>query len=77
MSKKLKNVRKILVVDEQSPGGNLGSCVFENLSENKIFPKIIIKSIDNIYVFENGGRRYLLDKYGLSKKNILNSINSF
>ncbi len=77
LSKKLKNVRKILVVDEQSPGGNLGSCVFENLSENKIFPKIIIKSIDNIYVFENGGRRYLLDKYGLSKKNILNSINSF
>jgi len=73
----LKNSKKILVVDEQSPGGNLGSCVFENLSENNIFPKIKTISLNDEYVFENGGRKYLLEKYGLSKNDILKSLKNF
>ena len=34
----------IVVVDEQSPSGNLASCIFEGFSEQKYFPKIISKS---------------------------------
>ena len=75
--KKLKKVKKILVVDEQTPSGNLGSCVYESLSSKKIFPKIITKSLNDEYVFENGGRSYLIEKYGLSESEILNTMNSF
>ena len=71
----LSKSKAILVVDEQTPSGNLGAQVFENMSTNNIFTKIKVCCIDNKYIFENGGRDYLLDKFGLSKKNILSSIN--
>ena len=61
----------IVVVDEQSPSGNLASCIFEGFSEQKYFPKIISKSLPENYVFENGGREYLLDKFGLSVSDIV------
>lgn len=70
----LKDSKKILVVDEQTPGGNLGSNVFENLSKNNIFPKIKIRSLNEAYVFENGGRDYLLKNYGLSDDEILSDV---
>ena len=74
---KIKKLKKILVVDEQTPGGNLGSCVFENFSNYNYHPKIKVKSLKDIYYFENGGRDYLLDKNGLSKEDIINEINNF
>lgn len=73
----LKDSKKILVVDEQTPWGNLGACVFENLSKSNIFPKIKIRSLNEKYIFDNGGREYLLNKYGLSDKDIISDINSF
>ncbi len=73
----IKRINKFLVVDEQTPSGNLSSCVFEGFSEKKFFPKIISKSLPEKYVFENGGREYLLNKYGLSYKDILKAVNSF
>ncbi len=73
---KLRNVKKILVVDEQTPGGNLGSCVFENFSRNNFFPKIKNRSLDEIYFFENGGRDYLLNKHGLSDNDIIKDLES-
>jgi transketolase len=74
---KIKKLKKILVVDEQTPGGNLGSCVFENFSNYNYHHKIKVKSLKDIYYFENGGRDYLLDKNGLSKEDIINEINNF
>ena len=52
----------IVVVDEQTPSGNLSACVFEGFSSQNYFPKIISKSLPEKYVFENGGRNYLLKK---------------
>lgn len=72
----LEKSKKILVVDEQTPGGNLGSTIFENLSKNNIFPKIKVRSLKETYVFENGGREYLLKNYGLSEEEILSDIES-
>tara|TARA_B100002019_G_C21270785_1_gene602143 strand:- start:1331 stop:2245 length:915 start_codon:yes stop_codon:yes gene_type:complete len=72
--KLLNSSHKIVVVDEQSPGGNLGSCVFESLGDENIFPKIKTLSLNNEYVFENGGRSYLLNKYGLSDDDIFESL---
>ena len=62
-----------VVVDEQSPSGNLSSCIFEGFSEQKKFPKIISKCLPERYFFENGGREFLLNKFGLSKDDIINA----
>ena len=66
----ISSCKGIVVVDEQSPSGNLSSCIFEGFSEQSYFPKIISKSLPESYVFENGGREYLLNKFGLSNDDI-------
>ena len=71
LSKFINKSKGIVVVDEQSPSGNLSSCIFEGFSNQNYFPKIISKSLPERYVFENGGRDYLLDKFGLSKNDII------
>ena len=71
LPKNILSCRGIIVVDEQSPSGNLASCIFEGFSNQNYFPIIISKSLPEIYVFENGGREYLLNKYGLSDADII------
>tara|TARA_B100002051_G_scaffold263989_1_gene288286 strand:- start:1724 stop:2641 length:918 start_codon:yes stop_codon:yes gene_type:complete len=66
-----KKCKGIVVVDEQSPSGNLSSCIFEGFSDQGYFPKIITKCLPEKYVFENGGREYLLNKFGLSNQDII------
>ena len=73
LTKEILSSKGIVAVDEQSPSGNLASCIFEGFSDQKYFPKIISKSLPEIYVFENGGREYLLNKFGLSNKDIINA----
>lgn len=65
------NSRGILAVDEQTPSGALGAALFESCSAQDIFPRIINITLPEMYVFENGGRDYLLKKLGLSVENIL------
>ena len=77
MPKTLSSCKGIVVVDEQSPSGNLSSCIFEGFSNQNYFPKIVSNSLPEKYVFENGGREYLLNKFGLSEDNILNSVKIF
>lgn len=73
----INKIDKFIVVDEQSPSGNLSSCVFEGFSENQFFPKIISRSLPEKYVFQNGGREYLLNQFGLSKNDLLNAAKKF
>ena len=75
MPKDITKCKGILVVDEQSPSGNLTSCIFEGFSSQGCFPKIISKSLPEQYVYENGGRNYLLNKLGLSNEDILKAAN--
>jgi transketolase len=67
---RLKNNKKIVVVDEQCLAGNLSSSVFEAFSNFKIYPKIKSISLPEEHVFENGGRDHLLKKYKLDSQNI-------
>lgn len=67
---KLKNNKKIIVVDEQCLAGNLSSLVFEAFSNFKIYPKIKSVHLPEEHVFENGGRDYLLKKYKLESHHI-------
>jgi len=71
LPKKISLCKGIVVVDEQSPSGNLSACVFEGFSSQNYFPKIISKSLPEKYVFENGGRNYLLKRFGLSNEDII------
>ena len=71
LPKQFSSCKGIVVVDEQRPSGNLSSCVFEAFSEQNYFPKIISKSLPERYFFENGGREYLLNKFGLSNDDII------
>ena len=71
LPKKVSICKGIVVVDEQSPSGNLSSCIFEGFSSQNYFPKIISKSLPEKYVFENGGRNYLLKRFGLSNEDII------
>ena len=73
LPKKISFCKGIVVVDEQSPSGNLSSCVFEGFSSQNYFPKIISQSLPEKYIFENGGREYLLNKFGLSYSDIIRS----
>ena len=71
LPKEINPCKGIVVVDEQTPSGNLSSCIFEGFSDQNYFPKIISKSLPERYVFENGGRDYLLNKLGLSTDDII------
>ena len=71
LPEKISSCKGIVVVDEQSPSGNLSACIFEGFSDQNKFPKIISKSLPEKYVFENGGREYLLNKFGLSNDEIM------
>ena len=64
-----------VVVDEQTPCGSLGAAVLEAMAENDIYKKVKILTLPEEYLFENGGREYLLNKHGLSKDNILKTLN--
>ena len=65
----------VVVVDEQTPSGNLASAVFEGFSKNGYYPKIVSRCLPERYIFENGGREYLLNQNGLSEKSIADAAN--
>ena len=68
------NFKKIICIDEQYREGNLSSIVFESTSNINSLIDIKDISIDNNYIFENGGRDYLIEKYCLNKKKLLDLI---
>ena len=56
------------------PAGNLTSMIFELFLETPHNPIIKNVSLPEKYIFENGGRELLLDKYGLSLDDIKRQI---
>ena len=72
--KVLSNCKKIICVDEQMPAGNLSSIISETFMDTELNPKILNVSLKEEYLFENGGREYLLDKHGLSIEDIINKL---
>ena len=65
----------VIVIDEQTPSGSLGAAVMEACADSNILKKIKTITIPEMYVYENGGREYLLNKLGLNKDNILKTLN--
>jgi transketolase len=69
--KKFKNYSSIITVDEQTSEGSLGSLIRENCLDNVKFKSL---SLPDQFIFENIGRDKLLDKHGLSIRNIKKNI---
>ncbi len=70
----IDNSLGVIVVDEQTPCGSLGSAILEAMAKSDIIKKVKNLTLPEEYLFENGGRQYLLNKHGLSKENILKCL---
>lgn len=66
----LAQTKGVVAVDEQSPSGSLAAAVFEATSCSGNFLRVVSLTLPEMYVFENGGREYLLNKLGLSADGI-------
>jgi len=65
---------EIITIEEQWVDGGFGSAILEFLSKNGIKMKVTRHGLKEKYYFENGGREYLHNKYGLNINKILKSI---
>ena len=61
---------QIITVEEQCLSGGFGSLILEALSDLGLNKPVRRLALDERYYFENGGRDYLLDAYGLSNKHL-------
>lgn len=73
----LRDSRGAIVLDEQTPKGALGSAILEACAEKSILKNIKQITLPEMYVFENGGRDYLLDKLGLNMRNVIATADKF
>lgn len=71
----IEAAKGVIVIDEQTPSGSLGAAVMEALSEKNVMKKVKVITLPEEYLFENGGRDYLLKKHGLSVENIEKVLN--
>ena len=69
----LKRYKKIIIIDEQVEKLGTKSILFNEINPS-LLSKIKSYSLPNKFIFENGGRDYLLEKNGLNIKEIIKSI---
>ena len=71
-----KKIKKIMIIEENAEMGGLSALlsIFFLKYKNKF--EVINFSLPNKQIFDYGSREWLLDKYGLSIKKIINKINS-
>lgn len=70
----LKKYKKIILVDEQVERSSMNLSISHYIIKNKINTKVDFLNLDERYVFQNGGRDYLLSLNGLSDAKILKSL---
>jgi transketolase len=73
----VRESRGAIVLDEQTPKGALGSAVLEACSERSVLKNIRQITLPEMYIYENGGRDYLLDKLGLNKNNVISVADNY
>ena len=74
LNKVLDKYGKIIIVDEQTEKINT-STIIKNISSADNSSKIKSFNLKDRFIFENGGRDYLLEKNGISFKNIASELN--
>jgi len=70
----LDQYEEIITIEEQWTEGGFGSALLENFSDSGNQKKIKRFGLDKIFFFENGGRDYLMNKYGLNLEKIFDNL---
>lgn len=74
---KLSTFPKIVTYEEHLLAGGLGSLILEELSDAGVYrPTLRIGQKDR-FVFDNGGRQCIWDKYGLDAESVVKNIKSW
>ena len=66
----LRKYTAIVTVEEQCLSGGFGSAVLEYMADSRLQMPVKRLGLPERYYFENGGREYLLDRFGLSINHI-------
>ncbi len=69
--KTISQYTEIITLEEQCLDGGFGSAILEFCNENSVNINIKRHGLDNRFYFENGGRDYLFNRYGLNVNKIL------
>tara|TARA_B100001287_G_scaffold269234_1_gene266466 strand:+ start:7127 stop:8068 length:942 start_codon:yes stop_codon:yes gene_type:complete len=69
--KTISQYTEIITLEEQCLDGGFGSAILEFCNENSVIINIKRHGLDNRFYFENGGRDYLFNRYGLNVNKIL------
>ncbi len=67
----IKKYKEVITLEEQLATGGFGASIQEKISDEKMNIKLKKFCLDDKYYFENGGREYLHNKYGLSLNKII------
>ena len=70
----LNKYEKIISIEEQWIEGGMGSKILELVSDKQLSTKVERKGLNEIFYFQNGGRDFLHNKYGLNIPEILKTI---
>jgi len=65
-----RSARAVVTVDEQTPYGSIGSTLLEFMASEDCLMPLERLTLPEEYVFQNGGREFLLSKFGLDEKSI-------
>ena len=68
--------KKIITVEEQCLSGGFGSSILEAISDLGMNNQVKRLGLEDRYYFENGGREYLLNTFGLSNQQLKDTIKS-
>ena len=68
--------KKIITVEEQCLPGGFGSSILEAISDLGMNNPVKRLGLEDRYYFENGGREYLLNTFGLSNQQLKDTIKS-
>ena len=66
--------KKIITVEEQCLSGGFGSSILEAISDLGMNNPVKRLGLEDRYYFENGGREYLLNNFGLSNQKLKETI---
>jgi len=73
----LSNYSKVITVEEQCLSGGFGSAVVEAMVDAGVQRPVKRLGLPDRYFFENGGREYLLDRYGLAISDLVSATDAF
>ena len=74
LQKIIKQIKKIVFIEEQTANGSIFEFICRYLIGNKIYVETASLHLPQKYIFDNGNQDELLQKYGFSQSSIMNLL---